>query len=286
MSQQKRTMDGNFDFSNEVSGTLRVGAMVSRRPLPRYETTCTRCGAQSFVGQKELVQGNAICKNSDCGRQQLREELEDTPRKYAQRLQRIEQQKFDALANQVKDTASKIALLQRDQIAKGVDSDYWDLRRIDPECCEISMTAAQADQYNREAYRLWAAETPGWYATPDNLSVFQGYLERQGSAGIVSKAMLTAAFKRLDSFGLLAHAPAPQPARQTQAQPRVTPRADARPAPAQPKRDEPEEGWDLRTGEKRLFSAFEIRHMDADTYKRTFRLYGDRAPRTPMHAAF
>lgn len=277
---EKRTMSGNHDFSGEVSGTLRVGAMISRRPLPRYETVCTRCGAQSTTGQKELVQGNAFCRNSDCGREQVREELSETPARYARRQERIRQERIDAIAQQVQTTANKIAQLQRDQIGKGVD-DEWNLRRIDPECCEITMTVAQADSYNREQYRLFTASTPNWYPTSENIETMQGYLSRNGCSSIVSEKMLTAAFRRLDAYGLLDHRPAPEPARQ----PKVTPSVDVRPAPAQPKRRESEEGYDLRTGERRMFTPYEIDRMSADEYRRVFRVYkGDLV--LPNHAAF
>jgi hypothetical protein len=277
---EKRIMSGNADLSGETLGTLRIGTMISRRPLPRYETTCEKCGAQSFAGQREIVQGTATCRNSACGKEGIYEELSMTPARYARQLKAREQEKIDAIAQQVHEKANAIARLQQQQIANGVD-DEWNLRRIDAECCEISMTQSQADSYNREQYRLFAANTPGWFYCEGNLQVIQDYLSRNGSSGIVSEKMLTAAFRRLDSFGLLEHRPAPEPTRQSQSQTTVTERA-----PAQPKRRESEEGYDLRTGERRKYTPYEIDRMSADEFKRIFRLYGERAPRFPTHAAF
>jgi len=203
-----------------------------------------------------------------------------TPAKYARQLKAREQEKIDGIAQQVKEKANAIARLQRDQIAKGVD-DEWNLRRIDPECCEITMTVAQADSYNREQYRLFTAATPNWYPTSENINTMQGYLTRNGCVSIVSEKMLTAAFRRLDSYGLLAHQPVPEPARQAQSQTAFTERA-----PQPPKRKESEEGWDLSNGERRMYTPYEIDRMSGDEYRRVFRLYGERAPIVPNHAAF
>lgn len=276
---EKRTMSGNADLSGETLGTLRIGAMVSRRPLPRYETTCERCGAQSFAGQREIVQGNAYCRNSACGKDELYAALSETPAKYARQLKAREQEKIDAIAQQVHEKANAIARLQQQQIANGVD-DEWNLRRIDAECCEISMTQSQADSYNREQYRLFAANTPGWFYCEGNLQVIQDYLSRNGSSGIVSEKMLTAAFRRLDSFGLLEHRPAPQPARQPQ-----TTIAEHAPQPA--KRREPEvyEGIDVTTGEPRTYSKWEVDRMTGDQMKKCLRLTPSRLA-LPTHAAF
>jgi hypothetical protein len=270
-------MYGTENFEGQEINGLRIEQMIVRRPAPKYSARCVRCNCEQTVGQRELTNGNAVCRNSDCGRQQLREELEETPRRYAQRLKRVEQQKIDALANEVKTTASKIAQLKQQQILKGIDDEF----PYDPETREISMSAAEAEAFNSASVKQFLKENPTYYPTQRNLETIHSYLKRHGMDAIVSARQLQLVYQRLDEYSLLDRRPEPEPERT----PYVNFTID-RP-PAQPKRDyEPEEGWDLRTGEKRLFSAFEIRRMDADTYKRTFRLYGDRAPRTPTHAAF
>jgi hypothetical protein len=279
----KRFMHGTADLSGSVHGTLKIGAMVQRHPYPKYECECTQCGAISTVMQKALMESTAVCRSSDCGKAALREELEMTPRKYAQKLNRIEQEKIDKVASEYKQKLNAIAMLERDQIAEGVD-DQFDLRRIDPACCEVRMSAAQADRYNADEYRLFVADTPGWFNTPANLDVVQRYLTNQGCESIVSSKMLKFAFNRLDSYGLLEHRQAPQPV--VQQQPRQPAVVTTERAPAVPKPRESEEGWDLSNGERRMYTPYEIDRMSADEFKRIFRLYGERAPRFPTHASF
>jgi len=277
MSQ--RSMHGAADRTGETTGTLRVFEMIARRPEPRYRAVCTRCSTEQTISQRDIINGTG-CRNSGCGKEALREELAETPRKYAQRLQRQETERIDAIAAEFQEKTRKIALLERDQVAKGYD-DQFDLMRIDPTCANVSMSAAQADAFNAEQYRLFHAETPDWYASRSNIDTMQEYLSRNGCSSIVSKVMLAAAFRRLDTYGLLDHRPVPEAARQTAAPPNV----DVRPAPVQPKRRESEEGYDLRTGERRMFTPYEIDRMSADEYRRVFRVYKSDLV-LPNHAAF
>jgi len=126
---EKRIMSGTADLTGETVGTLHVDVIVTRRPSPKYQTTCTICKAVSTAAQKALIDGTAYCRNSACNKEGLYEELSMTPAKYARQLKAREQERVDAIAQQVKDKANQIARLQQQQIAKGVD-DEWDLRRI------------------------------------------------------------------------------------------------------------------------------------------------------------
>lgn len=271
-----RVMTGVADYTGHETGTLRIDAMVSRHPSPRYSATCERCGAKQTVAQRDLKTGAATCRASGCSpdREAIRQTVEDTPRRFAQREARLKQDRIDAIAREVKDKADKIARLQRDRLLTGVDVDF----PYDPEAREMRMTAQQADAFNRASAAQFIREHPDYLPSEGNLKIIEGYLQRNGMDALVSARQLHLVYERLDAYRVLERRPEPTPA------PVVNLSIERPPEP--PKRPEPQIGFDLKTGQEREFSAFEVSRMSADEYKKTFRLWGDKMPIFPTHAAF
>lgn len=65
---QTRVMPGIINMEGSVINSLQVGRLVQRHPRPRYETTCSRCGARSTAGQDALTSGAARCRAGNCGK--------------------------------------------------------------------------------------------------------------------------------------------------------------------------------------------------------------------------
>jgi hypothetical protein len=230
------------------------------------------------VGQAALTSGTATCRNSGCGRDDLREELSLTPRKYREREKRLQQDKVDAIEREFKDKHRKIALSRQNQIRTGIDDEF----PYDPDTREISMSSQEADAYNRASAEQFLRDNPTYFPTQRNLELIRSYLKRHGVDALVSARQLQLVYERLDAYSLLDRRPEP-----IVIQPEPTPYVNlCERAPEPPKRREPEEGWDLRTGERRMYTPYEIDRLSGDDYRRIFRLYGDRKPTFPTHAAF
>ncbi|MES2391040.1 MAG: hypothetical protein V4555_05325 [Acidobacteriota bacterium] len=228
------------------------------------------------MSQRELSIGTAVCRASGCGREAAREELEETPRKFREKEQRALRERIEETARDWRSTANQLETVNRDLISKGQDPELY----LDP-ATTGTMTEYEAAVFNeREALRF-IRETPEYHACPENMVVLFGYLQRNGISQIVSAESLRAAFRRLDTYGLLERPPAP-----TSASVDYRP-VEIRIAPAEPLQEsESMVGFDLRTGEQREYTKYEIDRMGSEEFRRVFRLFGDRAPLTPHHAAF
>jgi hypothetical protein len=65
----------------------------------------------------------------------------------------------------------------------------------------------QVDEYNNEQVDIFLAQNPGYYACPQNVTIIDAYLERNGTDVIVSAQQLKWAYERLSSLGALVTAP-------------------------------------------------------------------------------
>jgi len=274
----QRSMVGTRDFTGYEIGTLTIDAMVSRHPSPKYAATCRRCGAKLTIAQRDLAIGSAVCRASGCGREAVREACEDTPRRFAQREARLKQDRLDALARDVQAKATKIARLVRERLQTGIDLDF---PYASDNLQDVTMSAAEADGFNALHAARFVAANPWYFPTDKNLEVMAGYLQRHGIV-LASATQLELAARRLDEFGLLERRPVVEPT----PEPPYVNLSIERPAEPTPKRREPEMGYDLKTGEQRLYTPYEIDRLSADEYRRVFRLCGDKMPTFPTHAAF
>lgn len=269
-------MSGNADLTGQSINGLQVVGMVERRPVPRYTVRCTRCGCATTEGQRSLTQGIASCRNSGCARQGLHEESNLTLKQFEAREKRKERQQFERIEDEFKTHARKVAEINRELVLKAKDAECY----YDPQTYSLRMTEFEAEIFNQQEAVRFIQENPEYYPCPENVQVLCDYLTRNGVDQIVSAETLAGAYKRLDQYGLLKHRPAqPQPAEPTHVELRIAPSES-------PRSREELIGFDLRTGEQREYSPYEVDRMSADEYRRVFRLYGERAPVAPNHAAF
>lgn len=259
MSTQ-RVMSGVANFEGKRINTLRIGAMVSRHPLPKYQTVCERCGTQSTVGQREIATGAAHCRNSGCGKDKLRAYLSDTPRKALEREAERKRAAVSAAEKALQTTADQISRTIRERIANGRDADIF----VTPELRNVKMTEQDAIRFNKQQAAQFASETPEYesYRSDATFQAIGNYFERNGIA-IADAAMIRAAFERLRTYGLI------HP--NTVAQQELEPEAEPEPLP------EPESsgvelfiGRDWETGNRREFTRREIDRMSADEYRKAF----------------
>ncbi len=261
-------MTGFSDLTGQCFGLLHVKAMVARHPSPRYSVICERCGTQSTAEQHDLSQGRAFCRNSACGRQGLHEEANMTLAQFRRREEQREQRKIDELKSQFEGTARRVAEAERRSLSHLRDDEF----AIAPAVKELvdGMTPYERSVFTEQESQRFISENPDYYACPENAKAMTSYLERNDAArhGVITSSLLTAAFKRLDTYGMLKQYPAPRPVQ-------VAPQSELENVPAVSAQPEPESmiGYDLRTGEQRAFSRYEVDRMGSEEFRRVFRVY-------------
>jgi hypothetical protein len=133
------------------------------------------------------------------------------------------------------------------------------------------MTKAEAEQFTAKAAEQFAA-SPEYapFRTPENADAILGYLQRNGIR-IADVETIRGAFVRLRDLGLLKAkpAPAPQPVQQPQ-------RVNLSVAPESKAPPQPQpivyHGWDLATGEPRVYSEREIERMSSEQMARALQM--------------
>jgi len=275
----KRVLANTHDFMGERQGTLVIGDYTRRYPVPTWSAKCERCGCDQTVSHQTLLANGAVCKSASCGKQALREALNDTPRKAREREEAAEKAKRkareDADAAKLKEVeatltenARKMHAIRRDTLLNKRDVDVY----VDPATLKVSMSQVEAKTFNRKAVEEFISKHPEHAATlRENLEVIGSYMDRNG-VQIVSFLTLEAAFNRLLENGIIvAVPPAVAPAKT----PRVEP--TAAPVNLQIEATKPTErtggayGRNPQTGEQRWYSDFEISKLSADDYRRAFR---------------
>lgn len=252
-----RVMVGVADLSGQRVNNLRIGAMVARHPLPRYETVCERCGAKSMVGQRDIATGKARCLAAGCGNDKLREYLNDSPRKAAERDAQRKRAVLSAAEEHLKQTYRQLNAVVRERLTGRVrDSDRIP---IDPAVAGITMTLEEAAQFNRGEFRKYRDTHPEIYWTPELVEQLGRYFDANGLQ-IVTAAMLGRLIERFREAGLLPDAPELQNARVPE------PVEESE----QPSGPEVHIGRDWQTGEKREYTEREVNRMSSEEFKRAF----------------
>lgn len=187
----------------------------------------------------------------------------DAPRIEAEResAERIAQAE-----EQFKETASKLAAIERDRIATGTDDQFV----IDPATIgdANSVPQSQVKAWHSAQFAEFLKANPDYFQCPENATAISDYLERNSPGlKLLSAAQLTAAFKRLNEFGLLKQRPAQQ---QPIEQPtRVN--LDIAPEPSKPVTGpKMYKGRDYATGLEREFSEREVNRMGSLEFQRAF----------------
>jgi hypothetical protein len=182
--------------------------------------------------------------------------------------QRLEQERMKPIRDaeqQYNETARKLHAVQRENLLTQKDEEF----RLDPETTK-PIPVAQYPAWQREQGSAFKAANPDYFACPENEAAMASYIDRNligdrnHGTKLVSAKQLTEAFHRLRAFGLLRERPEPEPAPEPIQEPEA--------APSQPPEPAGYQGWDLETGESRIYSDYEVNKMDAETYRRTFRL--------------
>jgi hypothetical protein len=180
---------------------------------------------------------------------------------------RAEQEAIAKLKQSAQDAIRQITANERKALQSLPDDQIY----VSPNLTGASMTKADAERHNLENARAFVASTPGYYKSEANSQALQAYF-KLNNIGIYDASMLAKAYERLRSVGLIEDAPAYQP--------------EAAPAPfdygihlddddivtapvqAKPGRyDKVISGYDLTTGEPRLYSEHELDKLSASEYK-------------------
>lgn len=279
MSTQ-RVMSGIASFEGRTVNSLTVGPMVSRRPEPRYQVTCNRCGTVSTETQGRIRSGAARCQSATCGKDRLRDHLNDTPQKARRRAEEHEAQlrheretqqaaKIEAMQADFQKNSRAVALAIKERIEKGKDDGFF----VSPELMSVSMPNEEAARFNREQAAIFARENPEYerYRSDETVNALGDYLARNG-VRIADAATIKAAFHRLKEFGLIHPNPLPTPEPAPRPEPvYVNLEIDRQEAqPEQPTGPKVYIGRDWETGEDRQFTQREIDRMSSLEYKRAF----------------
>jgi hypothetical protein len=122
-----------------------------------------------------------------------------------------------------------------------------------------------ARDFNAASINIYRERNPHIYWSSELVQRLGDYFDRHDLA-LTSVPMIEAAVDRILAVGLAPKAPPPPPTPE--------PSMFQQPIrePAKPKEPEFQEGWDVETGQRRMFSRYEISRMSGDEYARTFRL--------------
>ena len=272
MQSQRISGTGQAELeAGDTVNTLRIGAVVSYRPL-RHDCICGRCGSKSTQSGADLRSGVARCMASGCGRNKVREELEQTPAKHRRQLAEaeeaarrkalaIEAAKLAELEATYKKSADSVAHAVRDGILRGQDAECHE----DPATQGKTMTQTDARAFNIEQCAIYCWRHPKFPATSSNLRIVGDYLERNGVSAIVSATTIERAVQRLTEFGLLEYPPPPTP----------QPTADYAAPVIEP---EPKlgpvihVGVDPRTGRDMELTDREVERLTSDQFRQVFQL--------------
>jgi len=271
---------GVADLQGSTSGTLAVGDMVRKRPTA-YSCKCSQCGASSIESQDHLLK-RIGCRASSCGIDPNRtaaNEKAETLSQYQRRTRPDElraaalKRKHNEDEQQAQQTAEleaeykkltgEVSAATRKNVLNGVDPDIAEV--VDRATIGVTMTQGAACAFNAAESEKFVNQTPAYYPCTANWETIKSYLIRN-QIQIQSCKTFKAVFERLDSAGLMTHRPKPAP---------PTPKP-VRPKPAviEPPKPEPGtlDGFDPSTGEKRLYTRWEVEHMSALDFKRASRM--------------
>jgi hypothetical protein len=275
-----RVMTGTADFSGQKVNSLRIGAMLSRRPEPRYETACEICGTKSSETQSRIRSGVARCLNSGCGKDRIRAIVEDTPSRARKRAEAAEAAKRRQLEERqaaelaeteaaFKKTTDQLALTIRERILKGRDDELF----VTPELLRASMPTVEAEKFNAEQAAEFVRTNPDYeaYRSDETLHAIMDYFSRNG-VRIFDAAMIKAAFTRLRDYGVIQKRPVPKVEPEPRPQPtRVNLTIERKePEPVKPSGPKTYMGRDWETGKEREFTEREVNRMSSKEYARAF----------------
>ena len=181
-------------------------------------------------------------------------------------------EKLAQLQKQISLNTGKLARERHKSILGYTEEPY-----VSPDLVNAYMSWEDAQKFNGQQAQSFFESTPDWYGSPENIETLTAYFLNR-NIFIIDAAMFRAAFLSLKKDGLFEDRPAPlvpdtvpvkqDPEPELQRVPLSFPRPVAHRRPL----EAAQKGFDPVTGLERVYTAKEIDDMDADTYKRTFRL--------------
>jgi len=170
-------------------------------------------------------------------------------------------------------TAGALVRMQRSNLIDIRDPEFF----VTPGLESISMEWDAAQDFIKQEATAFVQETPEYYGCQKNFEIMSDYMLRNG-ATIVDRAMWKIAFEKFKAVGLLDERPEPETVVESvEVEPDLDlpsrlPLSYQHPSGWKRESDGTQGGYDLSTGEPRVYTAFEIERMTADEYKRVFRL--------------
>lgn len=291
-----REMRGVTDLTGSTNKEgQRITRMVSRRPLA-WELNCTRCGTSQFPVAHAKAQ-YATCRNNTCGQSlssrratlattsavvpAIRSRDSESTRQFHEEeaeLERVaEEQRSADAAKREEEKRQSVRERQRKFVAESVAAGPDPLfAGVDPETIEgrISVPVNQVGTWNKNEADKFKQNCPDYCVCPENFEALAGYLERNAPGLVlVSAKQLEAAFRRLQSLGLLKEHPVvtsqpePEKSKATAVNLEIAPPSD----PNSP--DAVVDGWDLESGAPRKWANRELDKLSSTDYRRALRLY-------------
>jgi hypothetical protein len=177
-----------------------------------------------------------------------------------------EQRRIAELQAEQERTLRQLHAIERERVANGRDDQFF----VDP------ATIGEANAVPPEKVAEWQAaqfaefltENPDYFKCDENAKALIDYIGRNaGELALLSAVQLTAAYKRLNEYGLMKQRPAPQPAEQPE-----TVNLTIAPAKA-PSKPQPImfDGWD-EDGNPRQYSEREVSRWSSEEMKKRLRL--------------
>ena len=157
----------------------------------------------------------------------------------------------------------------REAVLAGQPDPNW---KIPASAVGLKMTLERGRAFAREQGQLFVDHNPDYFPCSGNLNNIREYLIAQ-DISIPTEEAFKLAWLRLRELGLIEERPAPEP------EPEPEPAPVQETTSATPTDSELLDGFDPETGEPRKFSQREVWKMDSATYRKTFRAWGDNAPR-------
>lgn len=160
--------------------------------------------------------------------------------------------------------AQRAAVAEREAVTSGKPDPGF---QLPSSAIGKSATLEQAKKINVAEFRRFKERNQELYFSAENMDRLTDYLSAQG-VNIADAETYEAAWLRLQALGLLEDRPEAEP------EPHPEPQIEADPVGQID--DGSMTGIDLETGQPRIYSKWEIDHMQADKYKRVFQLNAER----------
>jgi hypothetical protein len=295
MSTRREMRSGIADLTGQRRGSLLIESIAQRNPV-KWRVRCTdpTCNLQTVIDHSRLQSGAV----KDCPNQHgqttvrrsglattvnaspaVRSRDSESARHFHAEEAELEHEQQQAAEEQaaVERTQKAEATRQKqrafiaESIATGPDPLF---PGVDPDTLQgrISVPVSKVEEWNQAEVYKFKRACPDYYPCAENLAALTGYLERNSPGlALVSAKQLEAAYRRLQSLGLLKERPAAPVVHSEPAKRPVT-EANLTVAPSQDGPDGIVDGWALDGLSRRQWTRRELDRLGADDYRRALKL--------------